>query len=694
MNAGDAQYSAYARLVKAATRMPGRRFVTPSTTASITPAASMPGISGSFGLTVYVPCRKRVSAKFTPIAWFLMTTPPGRTSGLGTSAWASTSGPPVCAKTIAFIPASLARGTHYRRTEGSGGGAIGRPDISCGISSICGNSMTTTRASYIRVPDWSVSGRYAFAVAAALAAGAIRGALTPLWGEGLPFLTFVPAVVLSAWAGGFWPGLVTAVLGGGLVNYFWMPPFYTWQVSTLADAIGLLCFIAIGGLVSALSETMHRSRRRLEGLLQSIDEGFVVFDEDWRYRYVNDRAADLLQQPASSMVGRAIWDVFPDIVGTDIETHLRRASARNEPVTFETFYRPYGRWFRTRVFPTLEGFSALLEDTTDRKHAEEASLRLAAIVRSSEEAIVGKDLDGIITAWNPAAERLFGFTAPEAIGRSIRMIVPADRQGEEDDVLSRLRRGETIEHFETVRVRKDGTLINVALTVSPIRDADGRVVGASKIARDIGERIQAEAERARLFRAEQAARARAESAERRSTLLSESSAVLSSSLDAATTLRTVSRLVVPRFADWCIIDLVGRDNTLERVAVSASGPEAEGLLSELQRYAPDWTSSQPSAEALRSRATIAIPDVTEETLVSTARDAHHLAIMRQLRPRSALAVPMAARQRVIGAITLVRTTPGHAYDTADIAMAEELARRAALAVDNATLYREADQART
>ena len=553
--------------------------------------------------------------------------------------------------------------------------------------------MATTRASYVRGPDWSVSGRYAFAVASALVASAIRGALTPLWGEDLPFLTFVPAIVLSAWAGGFWPGLVTTVLGAGLVTYFWTPPFYSWHVSTLADAIGLLFFIAIGGLVSALSETMHRGRRRLEGLLQSIDEGFVVFDEDWRYRYVNDRAAELLRQPASSMVGRVIWDLFPDIVGTDIETHLRRASARNEPVTFETFYRPYGRWFRARVFPTAEGFSALLEDTTDRKHAEEASLRLAAIVRSSEEAIVGKDLDGIITAWNPAAERLFGFTAPEAIGRSIRMIVPADRQGEEDEVLSRLRRGETIEHFETVRRRKDGTLINVALTVSPIKDADGRVIGASKIARDIGERIRAEAERARLFEAEQRARARAESAERRSTLLSESSAVLSSSLDAATTLRTVSRLVVPRFADWCIIDLVGRDNTLERVAVSASGPDTEALLSELQRYAPDWTSSQPSAEALRSRATIAIPEVTEETLVSTARDAHHLAIMRRLHPRSALAVPMAARQRVIGAITLVRSTPGHVYDTADVAMAEELARRAALAVENATLYSEADQAR-
>ena len=550
-----------------------------------------------------------------------------------------------------------------------------------------------TRASYLRAPDWPTPVRYGVAVAAPLIAAALRGALSSLWGDDLPFLTFTPAVVLSAWAGGFGPGIVTTALGAALASYFWLPPYHSLRVATAANVIGLVFFGAIGALISALSESMFRGRRRLEGLLHSIDEGFVVFDESWRYRYVNDRAAALLRQPAASMVGKPIWEMFPDVVGTEIEAKLRRAAAANEPVEFETFYRPFGRWFRTRVFPTPEGFSALLEDVTERKESHEASLRLAAIVRSSEEAIVGKDLDGVITAWNPAAESLFGFTAQEAIGRSIRMIVPADRQTEEDDVLRRLRRGETIEHMETVRVRKDGTLIDIALTVSPIRDADGRIIGASKIARDIGERLRAEAERARLLTAEQAARAWAESAERRATVLSESSAALSVSLDSATTLRTVSRLVVPRFADWCLVDLVTREKTLERVAVSAAGPETEPLLSELQRYAPDWTSSQPSAAALRSRKTIVMPEVTDETLVSTVRDERHLAIMRQLRPQSAIAVPMVVRQRVIGAITLVRTTPGHRYDAADVAMAEELARRAALAVDNATLYSEADQAR-
>lgn len=118
--------------------------------------------------------------------------------------------------------------------------------------------------------------------------------------------------------------------------------------------------------------------------------------------------------------------------------------------------------------------------------------RLAAIIDSSDDAIVSKDLDGIITSWNPAAQRLFGYTPEEAVGRSIRIIIPADRQSEEDEVLRRLRLGERVDHFETVRQRKDGSFLDISLTVSPIRDRTGVVVGASKIARDITERKRAE----------------------------------------------------------------------------------------------------------------------------------------------------------------------------------------------------------
>ena len=132
--------------------------------------------------------------------------------------------------------------------------------------------------------------------------------------------------------------------------------------------------------------------------------------------------------------------------------------------------------------------------------------RLAAIVESSDDAIVSKDLNGTVLSWNRSAERMFGYTAAEMIGQSIRKIIPQDRQSEEDDVVARIRRGDKVDHFETVRQRKDGTFVTISLTISPIMNAAGVVVGASKIARDITEWKQVEAERVRLLaRAERSA---------------------------------------------------------------------------------------------------------------------------------------------------------------------------------------------
>src|SRR5437899_2617078 len=146
--------------------------------------------------------------------------------------------------------------------------------------------------------------------------------------------------------------------------------------------------------------------------------------------------------------------------------------------------------------------------------SDDAAARLAALLQSSDDAIVSKTLEGIITSWNPAAERMFGYAAVEAIGQSILIIIPPDRCQEEEYVLDRIRRGESVEHFDTVRVDRRGQRIPISLTVSPIRNALGEIIGASKIARDITERKQAEAERAALLAREQPARAELEALHR------------------------------------------------------------------------------------------------------------------------------------------------------------------------------------
>ena len=140
----------------------------------------------------------------------------------------------------------------------------------------------------------------------------------------------------------------------------------------------------------------------------------------------------------------------------------------------------------------LIGGVNIFTDISNRTEAERATSLLASIVELSHDAIVSKDLDGIIVSWNQAAQRLFGYTADEAVGRSITMLIPPERLDEEPGILARVRRGERIEHYETVRRRKDGTLIDISITVSPVKDRSGRIVGASKIARDITERRRAQ----------------------------------------------------------------------------------------------------------------------------------------------------------------------------------------------------------
>ena len=136
----------------------------------------------------------------------------------------------------------------------------------------------------------------------------------------------------------------------------------------------------------------------------------------------------------------------------------------------------------------------------DKPVADETAQRLAAIVESSDDAILAKDLDGTIISWNSGAERLFGYTADEAIGSPVTMLIPLDRADEEPTILARIRAGERIDHYETVRRRKDGSLIEISLSVSPIRGPNGKIIGASKIARDITERRRAEKQQLLLIR--------------------------------------------------------------------------------------------------------------------------------------------------------------------------------------------------
>jgi PAS domain S-box-containing protein len=479
------------------------------------------------------------------------------------------------------------------------------------------------------------------------------------------------------------------------------------------------------------------------------------------------------------------------------------------------------------------------------------TLRLAAIVESTDDAIVSKDLDGVITSWNHGAEALFGYSAEEATGQSIRMLIPDDRLSEEDMVLGRIRRGERVEHFDTVRRRKDGTRVPISLTVSPIKDASGRVIGASKIARNISDRARVATElqevqrrllmlaaasasilaspsseavvsasidvardvfdsdayalwrldpsgtwrivrafgvsddfagrvlpqqtlhgfvpfseplafedlaraemlspmrdaylregiasmivfpltvrgqrsatlvfysrrprtyhdvdvqvgralanlsaaaltTAQLYEEQRHAREAADHARQQAAFLAEAGAVLSGSLDYEKTLKSVAALAVPKIADWCAIDMLDESGRLHRLAVAHIDPQKVELARGLEeRYPADPAAPGGVHEVLRTGRAAFMSRIPPDLLDAAARDDEHRRIIHQLRLTSYMCVPLKTRGRAFGAMTFVSAESGREYSDDDVRLAQELAGRAALAVENARAYARANDA--
>jgi PAS domain S-box-containing protein len=459
-----------------------------------------------------------------------------------------------------------------------------------------------------------------------------------------------------------------------------------------------------------------------------------------------------------------------------------------------------------------------------------------AIVSSSDDAILSKDREGTITFWNPAAERLYGYTSTEAVGRPVSIIIPPERAGEEREILARALRGEGLAGYETERLTKDGGRVFVSLTVSPVRLPGGDIAGASVIARDIAERrgeferaerlqevtfrlareirpeqtvavlldhalpalgadagavglidrrsgilelagsrgyspggvarfrqmpldaglpmtdvvrsgeplwltnsdelwprystlpgtrseyasiaivpltagdrpfgavslsfdephrfslderafvvsIAAQAasalERARLFDDERRRREQLE-------VLVEASEALVSTLDVDITLERLAALAVPRIADWCSVDLAA-DEGPRNVTVAHADPARRALARQLRRrYPPDPSAPTGIPNVLRTGLPELYSEIPEELLVEAAEDEEHLRLLRELGMVSGMVVPLVVRGATLGALTLVSAESGHHYTDEDLVLAEELARHAALAIDNASLYR-------
>jgi PAS domain S-box-containing protein len=299
---------------------------------------------------------------------------------------------------------------------------------------------------------------------------------------------------------------------------------------------------------------------------------------------------------------------------------------------------------------------------------------LQAIAEGTSDALYAKDAHGRYLLINEAGARDLGRPPEEIVGRSDADLMPPDAAAQlaEHD-RSVMAAGEPRSYEE--RVNLDGSERIFLSTKGPYRDGQGKIVGVFGISRDITERkrIEAERERERL----------------RATFLAEAGALLESSLDYQTTLKNVARLAIPDIADWCAVDITDPDGALVQVALAHADPEKLALAEEMRRdYPPDPDSSHGAARVIRMGESLLYPEIPEELLEELTEDERHLELVRELRLLSAMVVPLAGRGETLGAITFVSSTPGRRFGRDDLLLAEEVGRRAGIAVQNARLYSE------
>jgi PAS domain S-box-containing protein len=416
-------------------------------------------------------------------------------------------------------------------------------------------------------------------------------------------------------------------------------------------------------------------------IVQSADDAITSIDLNETITSWNRAAEQLYGYEAKEVIGKSNRLIIPPDRYAEEDDIVRRVKSGEGVQHFDTVrIRKDGSRIEVAITVSaiyedgiIIGVSKIARDMSERKNAERNGARLAAIVESSDDAIVGKDLNGIITSWNRAAERMFGYTADEAIGQSIRLIIPESHQHEENTILDRIRHGESVQHFETIRCRKDRSSVPISVTVSPIRDKAGTIIGASKIARDITERKHAEA--------------LAQRTQREAEFVTRMVEVLSGSLDYEAKLKALVELAVPTMADWAALDTVEPDGRVRRLAVAHADPGRTELGIEIRRRHEDPITPCDARQVIRTGKGVLLPEVTDDAIVAAANgDDKRVALIRALRLTSCLSVPLTTRQGTFAALTLATAESGRQYRAEDLHFAEDVASRMALMLDLARAY--------
>jgi PAS domain S-box-containing protein len=330
------------------------------------------------------------------------------------------------------------------------------------------------------------------------------------------------------------------------------------------------------------------------------------------------------------------------------------------------------RWHLSRAMPLVNDagevefwFGSNTDITEQREAAEQIRLQ-ATMLAAVNQAVVATDAEGVIIYWNAYAETLYGWTAAEAVGRQVlELIIPPETRAEAEQDIERMRRGESF-NIERIKCRRDGSRFPALVSETPVFDEQGRLKAILRVSADITERKQAEDSLR---------------------FLADASRSLSTLVDYRSTLHKVARLAVPLFADWCVVDLLNGEGTLERVALAHRDPNKIDLAERLARDRPA-DNGRPFGVwgVIRTGQPEIVPLLDEAWLERHSIPAESRALVRQLQLRSYMCVPLSAHGRILGVITFLWSESGRTYRDRDLRLAEDFAHRAAVAIENARLY--------
>ncbi|HEY7337133.1 MAG TPA: PAS domain S-box protein [Bryobacteraceae bacterium] len=511
-------------------------------------------------------------------------------------------------------------------------------------------------------------GAQAIAVADALADPSLAAYRRVLEREGIRALIFVPLA------------LDAGVLGKFML-YYREPHDFPGDELEIAQVIATHAALAIERKRAEIASADRQ--QRLEAILDNSATVILLKDLEGRYRLVNRRYEQVFQTSKTEVLGRSDFDIFPAETAEKLRANDRAVLEAGSAMIFEESL-PLEDGIHTYIstkFPlqgpdgAAVGVCGIATDITERLQLEAAGRRLASIVENSDDAIVSKDLNGIITSWNKGAEHIFGYSAEEAVGMPVSLLAPPDRLDEMPEILSKVRQGQPVEHYETRRRRKDGEIIDVALTVSPLRDASGHIFGASKIARDISDRKHAEEERAVLLAREQEARRTAE-------LLNRVGPRLASQLDPEKLAQEITHISTAlvgaelgAFFQKTVGDK-GEHYVLQALSGAAEHASAEALAS------PD---AAPSPALFQGEGVVRYCDAAEDP--GQGYECPLCGLLPDGLPvRSYLAAPVAPQSgEAIGWVCFAHSSPGKFTENHEAIIAG-VAAQAATAMDNARLF--------